>query len=156
MVIRFSKLVRPNQPDTLSRSVADDMLSRKSITDKMIFMSHKTGDALAAKEAQYIARKYRVQVYMTEWDTTVAGDSAELPEYIMNAIRKSDGLLVNVIAAITRSMWIGYEIGGAHAMRKALAKIMYEEVSPLPSVVGALESLRSRPALDRWIVVNVL
>ena len=93
---------------------------------------------------------------MTEWDTTVAGDSAELPEYIMNAIRKSDGLLVNVIAAITRSMWIGYEIGGAHAMRKALAKIMYEEVSPLPSVVGALESLRSRPALDRWIVVNVL
>ena len=128
----------------------------KAWADKFIFMSHKTGDARAAAQARYIADTHKVHVYMTEWDATVAGDSDELPEYIMNAIRKSDGLLVSVIAAIKGSMWIGYEIGGAHAMKKALAKIMYEEVSSLPSVVGALESLRSQPALDRWIRLNVL
>ena len=36
----------------------------------------------------------------------------------MRAIQNSNGFLVNVIAEIAVSMWIGYEIGGAHAMEK--------------------------------------
>lgn len=156
MAIKFNKLVRPNQADTSLRSIADDVLARKSAADKLVFMSHKTGDARAAADARYIADTHRVDVYMAEWDAAVAGDSDELPGHIMNAIRKSDGLLVSVIAAIAESMWIGYEIGGAHAMRMDLARIMHEEVGRLPSVVSALEPLRSRSALDRWIRVNVL
>ncbi len=121
----------------------------------MVFMSHKTGDDRAETEAQYIKRKHRMSVYMAEWDGRVVGDSNKLPDYIMNAIQRSDGFLVSVIAEIVESMWIGYEIGGAHAMQKSRAKIMYERVGPLPSVVGALESLDDRNALDRWIVTNV-
>lgn len=82
-------------------------------------------------------------------------DSDNLPDHIMRAIRKSDGFLVNVVADIAVSMWIGYEIGGAHAMEKSRAKIMYRQVGRLPSVVGALETLRNRNELDRWITRNV-
>ena len=92
---------------------------------------------------------------MTEWDDDVQGDSTELPDHIMTAIKKSDGFLVNVISEIAVSMWIGYEIGGAHAMEKSRAKIMYNEVRRLPSVVGALRSLRSRNELDLWILTDV-
>ena len=90
----------------------------------MIFLSHKIGDKQAEAEAKYIAEKHRVQVYMAEWDDNVQGDSIELPNNIMIAIRKSDGFLVNVVAEIAVSMWIGYETGGAHAMEKSRAKIM--------------------------------
>ena len=156
MAIRFNMLVRPHQLDTQNRFVAESVVRKKAASDTMVFMSHKTGDIQAVAEAQYIARKHEVGVYMAEWDDDVCGDSNELPDYIMSAIRKSDGFLVNVIAEIAVSMWIGYEIGGAHAMEKSRAKIMYNEVRRLPSVVGALEALRSRSALDRWIVTKVL
>ena len=154
MAIRFNKLIRPDQPDIESRSVAENVVRSKTAAadDTMVFMSHKTGDVQAETEAEYIVSKYGVKVYMAEWDDGVVGDSNQLPDYIMDAIRKSDGFLVHVIAEIVDSMWIGYEIGGAHAMNKFRAKIMYKAVGCLPSVVGALKSLGDRNALDRWIV----
>lgn len=157
MAIRFNKLIRPDQPDIESRYVAEDVVRSKTAAadDTMVFMSHKTGDVQAEIEAEYIASKHGVKVYMAEWDDHVDGDSSQLPDYIMDAIRRSDGFLVHVIARIAVSMWIGYEIGGAHAMEKSRAKIMYEEVGRLPSVVDVLDSLRSRNALDRWIVNKV-
>ena len=118
-------------------------------------MSHKTGDWQAVSVAQYIAQRHRVEVYMAEWDDQVDTDSVELPDYIMKSIRESNGFLVNVTSAIADSMWIGYEIGGAHAMGKSRAKIMYESVYRLPSVVGALETLRGQNELDLWIIKNV-
>ena len=157
MAIRFTKLIQPDQPDIENRYLAEDVVHSKTAAagDTMVFMSHKTGDVRAEIEAEYIADKHKVKVYMTEWDEHVVDDSSQLPDYIMDAIRKSDGFLVHVIAEIVVSMWIGYEIGGAHAMDKSRGKIMYEAVGRLPSVVGALESLGNRNALDRWIVTNV-
>ena len=156
MAVRFSKLVRPWKDDIDNRYLAERIVIAKADNDKMVFLSHKTGDNRAENEAQHIARTHGVKVYMAEWDDNVQGDSEEVPEQIMKAIRKSDGFLVNVTAAIAISMWIGYEIGGAHAMRKSRAKIMYTQIFGLPSVVGALNSLRSRDELDRWIKTNVL
>ena len=152
MAVTFNRLVRPGMADTRERVLAESHLARRSAADTMVFLSHKTGDAKALEEARYIAEKHRVQVYMAEWDDQVYGDSAGLPDHIMKAIRETNGFLVNVIAEIATSMWIGYEIGGAHAMRKARAKLIYEPVPKLPSVVGALSSLRNRGELDRWIV----
>ena len=151
MAIAFNRLVRPNLVDTRERVLAESYLNLKSATDTMVFLSHKTGDTKAEAEARYIADKHRVQVYMAEWDDEVYGDSTALPDHIMKAIRQSNGFLVNVIAEIAVSMWIGYEIGGAHAMGKSRAKIMYAQVSRLPSVVSALSSLRNRGELDRWV-----
>ena len=151
MAIMFNRLIRPGLGDTRERVLAESYLNLKSAADTMVFLSHKTGDAKAEVEARYIADKHRVQVYMAEWDDEVYGDSSALPDHIMKAIRQSDGFLVNVIAEIAVSMWIGYEIGGAHAMGKSRAKIMYGQVRRLPSVVGALRSLRNRGELDRWI-----
>lgn len=156
MALRFNRIVRTFQPDIQTRMIAEEVLSSKTASDRILFMSHKTGDDQAVVEARYIAQTYRVQVYMAEWDDNVEGDSNRLPDYIMTAIRKSNGFLVNVIAEIAVSMWIGYEIGGAHAMQKDRAKIMYREVGRLPSVVGALTSLRSRRELDRWIRTYIL
>ena len=156
MGIRFTRLVRSGyQADIQSRSIADGVVSAKAATDRMVFMSHKTGDSQAASVAQYIAQRHGVEVYMVEWDDQVDTDSIELPDHIMKSIRKSDGFLVNVTHAIVNSMWIGYEIGGAHAMGKSRAKIMYDSVYSLPSVVSALETLRSQSELDRWVVRNV-
>ena len=155
MAIRFNRLIRSGQTDTNNRFTAESAVIAKSASDMMVFMSHKTGDLEAEREARYISAEHRVQVYMTEWDDNVQGDSNELPDHIMTAIRKSNGFLVNVIAEIAVSMWIGYEIGGAHAMEKSRAKLMYNDVRSLPSVVGALRSLRSRNELDLWIRTNV-
>ena len=155
MAIRFNKLIRPGQMDTNNRFVAETAVILKSGSDTIVFMSHKTGDREAETEAKYMSEKHGVQVYMTEWDDNVQGDSNELPNYIMKAIRASDGFLVHVISKIAVSMWIGYEIGGAHAMEKSRAKIMYNEVGPLPSVVGALTRLRNRSQLDVWITSNI-
>ncbi len=66
------------------------------------------------------------------------------------------GFLVNLIEEITASMWVGYEIGRAHAMEKSRAKILYNEVCHLPSVVGALRPLRNRKELDQCVMENVL
>ena len=151
MAIKFNKLIRPGYFTTYDRFLAESAVNSRSVSDKMVFMSHKTGDSKAEKVAEYISDNHRVQVYMAEWDDAVQGDSNELPNHIMTAIRKSDGFLVNVIAQIRESMWIGYEIGGAHAMGKSRAKFMYTEVSRLPSVVSALKTLRSWNELDIWI-----
>lgn len=156
MAIRFNRLVQPDQTAIENSFTAARVMSEKVASDTIVFMSHKTGDDQAENEAKYIARKHGVKVYMAEWDDNVQGDSNELPDHIMNAIRNSNGFLVNVIAEIAVSMWIGYEIGGAHAMQKSRAKIMYREVGRLPSVVRALKSLHSRDALDRWVKTIVL
>ena len=149
--MRFSRLIRPGMQDTYERTVAQRYLNTKSAAETMVFLSHKTGDTKAVIEAQYIVDKHRVQVYITEWDDKIFGDPVGLPDYIMSAIRKCDGFLLNVVPEIGNSLWIGYEIGGAHAMGKLQAKIMYESVARLPSVVNALLSLRNRGELDQWI-----
>ena len=152
MAISFNKLIRPELLDINDRIRAEAVVTTKAASQKMVFMSHKTGDRRAEDEARYISNKHQLHVYMAEWDADVAGDSHELPDHIMTAIRESDGFLLHVIEAIAVSMWVGYEIGGAHAMEKWRAKIMYTGVSRLPSVVGALKTLRSRSELDSWIV----
>ena len=154
MALRFSRLLQPRQPDIQERAIAESVIVAKAASDRMLFMSHKTGDKHAEEEAAYIVRKHGLKVYMTEWDDNVEGDTDQLPDYIMNAIRSSNAFLVNVSARISVSMWIGYEIGGAHALRKSSAKIMYSYVSNLPSVVRALHSLHDRDALDNWIQRN--
>lgn len=118
---------------------------------KMVFMSHKTDDPGAETEARYIQRTLGVKVYMAEWDDNVHGDSMALPEYIMRVIGVSEAFLVHVIDEIKVSMWIGYEIGGAHAKNKPRAKIMYHSVSGLASVVEVLETLDCRCRLVRWL-----
>ena len=156
MAVRFNKLVRPGLGDIHDRLSAGRVVVAKAVSETMVFMSHKTGDSRAEREADYIAERHGLKVYMAEWDDEVGGDSDEVPEHIMDAIRKSDGFLVNVTAAISNSMWIGYEVGGAHAMGKTRAKIMYTQVFGLPSVVRGLETLGSRTVLDRWIETKVL
>ena len=66
----------------------------------------------------------------------------------MEAIQESEGFLVNVTDPIVISMWVGYEIGGAHALQKPRAKFMTSRVSKLPSVVSALRTLHDFAALD--------
>ena len=156
MGLRFKKLVQADGTHIEYRSLAESTVRSMGTYDKMVFMSHKTGDRSAEREADYIAGRHGVDVYMAEWDDNVDGDSDDLPSYIMNAIRRCDGFLVNVVDEIRISMWIGYEIGGAHAMRKSRAKIMYHRVSRLPSVVGALEALANRSDLNDWVRRYVL
>ena len=122
---------------------------------KMVFMSHRTGDTDAECEARYIQRKLGLKVYMAEWDADVHGDSNALPDYIMRAIDESRAFLVHVIDEIKVSMWIGYEIGGAHAKNKPRAKIMYRRVGGLPSVVRVLDTLDSRSRLVMWLRPHV-
>ena len=156
MAVKFNRLVRRDHAEIDIRNLAEQVVRTKTATDKIVFMSHKTGDWQAEREARRIVRLHGVMVYMAEWDDNVEDDSDELPVYIMNAIRKCDGFLVNVTAAIRISMWIGYEIGGAHAMQKPRARIMYNWIRNLPSVVRALEWLGDREELDEWISKNVL
>ncbi|MCY4589996.1 MAG: hypothetical protein OXE86_05400 [Alphaproteobacteria bacterium] len=151
MPLRFNKLVRLGLEETRNVFLAENVIVAKAASENMVFMSHTTGDIQAEQEANYISKKHHLLVYMAEWDDDVQGDSNELPNHIMAAIRKSDGFLVNVVAEIAISMWIGYEIGGAHAMEKSRAKIMYRTIYKLPSVVGALASLSNRDELDQWI-----
>ena len=126
------------------------LIHLKATGERMVFMSHKTSDTSTDNEARYITNQHGIWVYMAEWDDNVCGDSNELPNLIMNSISKSDGFLVNVSAKIAISMWIGYEIGGAHAMQKPRAKIIYNDVRRLPSVVKALSSLRNGHELVQW------
>ena len=121
-----------------------------------VFISHKTNDLEAERLAKYITRVYRVVTYLAEWDPYVRDDSPTLPDYIMDHIQSSHGFLVSVIPEITFSMWVGYEIGGAHAHQVPRAKIMFSPVSGMPSVVEALESLRNSSELDSWIRREVL
>ena len=73
----------------------------------------------------------------------------------MRAIDVSQAFLVHVIDEIKVSMWIGYEIGGAHAKEKPRAKIMYCTVGRLPSVVDVLPTLPSRCRLVMWLQQHV-
>ena len=118
---------------------------------KLVFMSHKTDDPGAETEARHIERALGVKVYMAEWDSNVHGDAITLPNYIMRVIGVSDAFLVHVIDEIKVSMWIGYEIGGAHAKGKPRAKIMYSPVTDLASVVAALRTLDCRCRLLTWL-----
>ena len=87
---------------------------------------------------------------MVEWDDNIQGDSNELPYYIMFAIRKSDGFLVNVIPNNSVHMVRIRDWSCAcHGIPRA--KIMYNQILGLPSVVGALNTLHCRSGLDRWI-----
>ena len=156
MPITFNTLIRRGQPASRSPSDADIFLNTKDASDTVVFMSHKTGDSRAEFEAKYIAQTHGVNVYMAEWDEDVDGDSPVLPDHIMRAIKQSNGFLVHVRPDIGASMWIGYEIGGAHAMQKRRARIMYNAVYRLPSVVAALERLSTREALDQWITTNIV
>ena len=153
-MIEFNKLVMYDRPDIENWGEAAEFL-RIRTEYAMVFMSHKTGDTQAEREAKRISEKHKVGVYMAEWDKSIEGDSKELPEHIMRAIRSCKAFLVHVVSAISDSMWIGYEIGGAHAMQKRRAKIMYERVFGLPSVVEALEPLNNTYAVDQWIRENV-
>ena len=155
MGIRFNRLVGGVFYATHSANFAYNALLSKPANTKMVFLSHKTGDSSAERVAEHIHRVHGVLVYMAEWDDHIDTDTSALPDYIMYQIRQSDGFLVNVISAISVSMWIGYEIGGAHALNKSRAKIMHTTVV-LPSVVAALDSLDSDPALDNWIRTHVL
>ena len=155
MALRFNRLVRRDQSTTIRLNEATEFVRTKTAAfETMVFMSHKTGDYHAEIQAKRIAKKHNVQVYMAEWDENVVGDTDELPEHIMDAIQESDAFLVHVIAQIKNSMWIGYEIGGAHAMNKARARIMHTTVTGLPSVVRALDSLDTELEVDDWVRRN--
>ena len=119
-------------------------------------MSHKTGDQDAERLADHIFEQYGVYVYMAEWDDHITDPGSDkLPGRLMEKIKESDGFLVNVTSQIAVSMWVGYEIGGAHALNKPRAK--YDHTSfLLPSVVEALEPLRSLPDLANWIERHIL
>ena len=155
MIPSFNKLiVHDRRADIVSAYYADNFFARNP-EYLVIFMSHKTGDTQAEREARRISEKHEVEVYMAEWDKSIEGDSKELPEHIMKAIRSCRAFLVHVVSAIANSMWIGYELGGAHAMQKQRAKITYQKVCDLPSVVEALESLDDTYAVDQWIRENL-
>ena len=153
--VRFNRLVRPSRSRVTNLTEADRVITASAAN--MLFMSHKTRDQAAEVEAEYIAATHNVEVYMAEWDPTVDGDSNELPDHIMNKLRQSNGFLVCMSPLVATSMWVGYEIGGAHAFRKSRAKITYTRSvsTDLPSVVESLLPLRSRIALDRWISSQV-
>ena len=121
---------------------------------KLVFMSHKTYDLDADRLARHIWSNLNAAVYMAEWDGRIQNpNSLALPPYIMKAIDASRGLLVHVIAKITTSMWIGYEVGVAHALGKPRASITYNARQPvsLPAVIGALHSLGSQLDVDAWV-----
>ena len=132
-----------------------ESVQRRVRSRKKIFISHKTNDHHAEHLARDITRRHRLVTYLAEWDPNVNTDSPSLPDYIMGQIRTSQGFLVSVGPQIAISMWVGYEIGGAHAHGVPRAKIMFDAPRPMPSVVEALEALRNRPQLDAWITTNV-
>lgn len=148
-VVRY---IHTGEADSAVRNVlgARGLALHSSI--KMVFLSHKTGDSVADQVARHILNRHGMWVYMAEWDRAIQNHSPNaLPEYIMRTINVSRALLVQVIPQISSSMWIGYEVGGAHAFNKPLAKTMFTPVSNLPAVVDALHSLVNWPALDAWL-----
>ena len=154
MTLRFNRLVRPDAGDIFLTENAAGFI--ESSHYRMVFMSHKHGDRDAEREATRIAVRFRIMVYMAEWDNHVSGDNAELPNYIMHHIGVSRGFLVYVSAEIGESMWVGYEIGGAHAYEKSRARIVRNYYGSLPSVVEVLHPLTTEQAVDQWIVYHVL
>ena len=152
--VRLNKVITPNLEEHSFLDRATQYVEGSTL--KQIFMSHKTGDQEAERVAKHIAQKHRVIVYLAEWDTNVSGDSPTLPDYIMKQIKRSNGFLVHVTPRIAISMWVGYEIGGAHASGIPRAKLMKQTHYDLPSVVEALRRISSDHELDTWITVYVL
>ncbi len=155
--VRFNKAFYPDQTGTVQETASFGVQSvqRNVRGRRKIFVSHKTNDSHAEDVAQYITRRHRIVTYLAEWDPNVDPDSRRLPDYIMAQIRTSQGFLVSVRPQIAISMWVGYEIGGAHAHRVSRAKLVFDAVHGMPSVVDALDALRSRSELDTWITINV-
>ena len=152
MGIHFNTLIDGPTYETRSIVEARDSIRGKTTSTKMIFLSHKTEDSATAEAlGQYIYNTYSVWVYLTKWDDNVESDDVALPDYIMYQIRACNGLLVSVTTRISVSMWVGYEIGGAHAMQKNLARYMHYNLPTLPSVVAALRPIESYSDLGNWI-----
>ena len=132
----------------------EDIVSQRHGVSRMVFMSHKTGDAAAETEARYISSRHNVAVYMAEWDSNIPNPAyVGLPSYIKRVIKASVGFLVHVIDQIKHSMWVGYEVGVAHTFGRPRAKITFnvKPVPALPAVVGALKPLKNRAKLGSWI-----
>ena len=132
-----------------------ESVQRRVRLHKKIFISHKTNDHHAENLARDITRRHRLVTYLAEWDPNANTNSPSLPNYIMGQIHTSQGFLVSVRPQIAISMWVGYEIGGAHAYGVPRAKIMFNAPGPMPSVVEALKALHNRSQLDAWITTNV-
>jgi len=156
--VRFNRAFSPDYTGTAReiKSAASASDYRQATGRRQVFISHKTNDSQAEDLARYITRQHGIITYLTEWDPNVTHDSLALPDYIMREIQISQGFLVNVRPQIVISMWVGYEIGGAHAHGVPSAKMMFSPVSGMPSVVEALESLKCYPDLDDWITSHVL
>ena len=154
--VRFNTAFYPTDTGfAQTASFAEDTIQKQSRQRRKVFISHKTNDVHAENLAKYITRKHRVITYLAEWDPNVHADSPTLPDYIMRHIRTSQGFLVSVRPQIAISMWVGYEIGGAHAYSVPRAKIMFTRATGLPSVVEALPPLANHDELDVWIAKEV-
>lgn len=154
--VRFNRAFYPDATGTVRVTAAFDESVRRQVSGrKKVFISHKTNDRHAEELAQYITRQHRIVTYLAEWDPGVNPNSPTLPDHIMNHIRTSQGFLVSVRPQIAISMWVGYEIGGAHAHGVPRAKMVFDPVHGMPSVVEAIRALRSRSELDSWIKANV-
>ena len=154
-IVQFSNLVvdgiitqTKDYPITAGQQYVDSELKR-------IFMSHKTGDTAAESEAKRITKTHRVIVYMAEWDPGVTPSSNKLPDYLLRHIHISHGFLVHVSRPISISMWVGYEIGGAHAFGVKRARVEKSSAGLLPTVLSALEKLSNNYEVDQWIRTHV-
>ena len=155
--VRFNKAFYPDATGT-TRETASFMaegVQRQVRARRKVFVSHKTNDNHAEAVAQYITRQHGIVTYLAEWDPNVNPGSLALPDYIMTQIRTSQGFLVSVRPQVAISMWVGYEIGGAHAHRVPRAKIVFNPVPTMPSVLEALDPLRTQQELDTWIRTNL-
>ena len=154
--VRFNKAFYPGPTGTIQEA-ADFTASvqRQASGRKKVFISHKTNDHKAEELAKYITHQHRIVTYLAEWDPSVNPNSPTLPDHIMKHIRTSHGFLVSVRPQIAISMWVGYEIGGAHAHGVPRAKMVFDQVPAMPSVLKAIQALRNRPELDSWIRANV-
>ncbi|MDE0106919.1 MAG: hypothetical protein OXN96_03875 [Bryobacterales bacterium] len=156
--VRFNTAFYPGDAGSVreTKSASNASAQRLTAGGRQVFISHKTDDSQAEEVARYITTQHGIITYLAEWDPNVRHDSLALPDYIMREIQISDGFLVNVRPQIAISMWVGYEIGGAHAHEVPSAKMMFSHVTGMPSVVEALKSLKDYPDLDDWIRRHVL
>ena len=154
--VRFNRAFFPDATGTVRETASfTASVQRQASGRNKVFISHKTNDRHAEELAQYITRRHRIVTYLAEWDPSANPNSPTLPDHIMHHIRTSQGFLVSVRPQIAISMWVGYEIGGAHAHGVPRAKMVFNPVPAMPSVLEAIPALRSRPELDAWIIANV-
>ena len=155
------ELVRTLLRGDACRVSRGQLVEQGQLVARMVFMSHKTGDAAAENVARHISSTENVAVYMAEWDSNIPNPAyVGLPDYILRVIKASVGFLVHVIDEIRHSMWVGYEVGVAHAFNKPRARIMYN-VSPkspapaLPAVVSVLLPLDDCAQLSAWVIAHL-